>query len=157
MMSDVAEVLVSNEQALLRWKPNHKMVYSALENTMATIGVAMDELQIKVRGTIKQSGRDIKIISIGDNSEFVILGPVPISKNQAPVLENPQVMRLTDEMRQRFIQAENEFKVVTIQGPFFQPERAPPYYIVAEKIDIPPSLNPQPQAQQRPQQQQRRT
>ncbi len=152
-MNDVAEVVVTDVQATLRWKPNHRMVYSSLENTMAMIGVSMDELQITVRGTIKQMGKEIKLISIGDNTEFTLLGPVQIDKNNAPILENPQTLKLSEETRQKFIAAEKQFKVVTVQGPFFEPERAPPYYIIAEKIQISPSLVEGAPPQERQQQQ----
>lgn len=142
-MHDVAEVKMEGEssQATLRWKPNKPFSFQAIDYTMRYVGVRMMQVFVTVRGTILHADKNASIVSIGDNTPFLLLSPTDIKAGQAAALQNIQSYKLKPEMRNKLILAEQQYKVVTIEGLLLLPERGPPLYMIIQNISIPPSLN----------------
>lgn len=144
---DVAEVKLDapQDQATLRWKPNARFAFDPIDRATRQIGVPFgsdtNEIMITVRGTIRHTNREVTLISIGDGTVFTILSPPSSATGQSAILNNIQTLTLSPDTRRELILAEEEFKIVTISGPLFQPERSPPNFIVAQQVNIPKSLN----------------
>ncbi len=142
-MSDVAgfKINSSQNQATLRWKPNRRFDFGDINRTMRYVGVSLHEIFVTVRGTIDHTNRDITLKSLGDNTEFTLLGPVAIpSPGEAAAEKNLQTHKLQDRTRNQLILAEDKFRVVTIEGPLFMPERSLSLYLITEKVTIPSGI-----------------
>lgn len=126
-------------QATLRWDPNRKFNYRLIDTTMRSVGVSLHEIYVTVRGTISHKKNVIYIDSLGDDTQFTLLSPISINAEGAAAEKSVQSHLLQPNTSLKLIQAEEVSKVVTIEGPLFEPHRAPPLYLVAERIAIPPS------------------
>ncbi|MCB1111918.1 MAG: cation transporter [Chlamydiales bacterium] len=137
---EVAEVNVQLEagQANLRWKPNQKFSYDQINRAMRMIGVSVQEINVSVRGTIEHSSREVELVSLGDNTRFTLLSPIQPTVDQSVARNNPESYQLTESTRERLIAAEKDDRIITIQGPLFEPFRAPPLYLIIQQAQIPP-------------------
>jgi hypothetical protein len=129
----------SQNQATLRWEPNRKFSYRMIDTTMRSVGVSIQELFITIRGTISHKRNVVSIQSLGDGTEFILLSPITIYKGDAAVEKSIESHMLKPNTSQALITAENAEKIVTIEGPLFEGHRAPPLFLIAERIAIPPS------------------
>lgn len=142
-MPDVAEVRMegASSQATLRWRPNKSFSFDRIDHTMRYVGTRLMQVFVTVRGTIQHPDKDASIVSIGDNTPFILLSPTDIKPGQAAALQNVQSYKLKPETRALLMQAQQEFKVVTIQGLLLLPEQGPPLRLIIQNLSIPPSLN----------------
>jgi len=137
-MNGVAEVNFNQDgaEANLRWKPTASFSYANLESTMAQIGLSMDDIRIKARGYIKHDEKTVTLVSIGDNTRFVLLGPVIPQKsaqvNEYSVYAHP----VSPELRTKLLNAEKANMIAVIEGQLFEPERSPPLLLIAENINF---------------------
>lgn len=129
----------SQNQATLRWEPNRKFNYRLLDSTMRSVGVGLHEIYVTVRGTITHNKNVVSIESLGDNTKFTLLSPITINAEGAAALKSVESHMLQPNTSLKLIQAEEDNKIVTVAGPLFEPHRAPPLYIVAERIAVPPT------------------
>lgn len=136
-IAGVADVTInmSAAQAEIRWRPNIPFSYTAIDTAMRMIGPSIDNrgLRLKVRGTIQHDARSVTLISTGDNSRFILLGPIVPSPTHYVEEESVWSHRPTPEARNEYLAAEDADQTVTVEGPLFQPEQAPPMYMIVEK------------------------
>lgn len=123
-------------QAEIHWKPNQKISFIPINAAMSRVGLAIEDIRIKVRGTITHDDRGVTLISLGDSTPFQLLGPVVPDKNRYVIQYSPYTHPISPEMREELLQGEKEEKVATISGPLFMPERSPPFplMIIVENI-----------------------
>lgn len=133
-----AEILIDQHQgqATLRWKPRVPFSYDYINTPMRMVGPTVQDVRIKVRGTIAASSSAIILQSLGDNTQFVLLSPTPGSLNQYVQQNNIDNHRLAPEVRQRLIEGERDFTVVTIEGPLFEPQRMQGLYLIVEQASF---------------------
>ena len=136
-MPAVAEVTMNAQQgqAILRYKPNQAFDFWAFKRALQSIGSNYDFLRIKVRGTITGSGKNFNLISIGDNTKFVLLGPIQSSAVQYTISPNLTNHPLTPYLIESLERGVKENRIAVIQGWLFEPDRNPPYYIVIEQMN----------------------
>ena len=141
-LTDIAEIKIqgSQNQVTLRWKPKRSYNYRELDAAMRYVGIRVDEVFVTVRGTLKHDNRQVILESLGDNSTFIILSPIALQPGQIAAEHNIESHQLQPATRAQLIQAENEFKIVKIEGALLLPERVQPMYLIASKIIIPASL-----------------
>lgn len=134
-MDGVADINMnpSSATAVLQWNPNVPFSFQALEAPMSKIGLSIEHLRIRVQGTLSHDDNNIWLSSIGDGTRFVVLGGVDPTVVGYTETFNTESYRLPLDQRQQFIDAENQNLTVTIDGPIFMPERAPPLVILSEK------------------------
>lgn len=119
--------------AVLKWREGVPFTFQALEAPLSKIGLSIEHLRTQVRGTISHDDRTIWLSSIGDGTRFVLVGSVIPSTTGFTETYNVESYVLSPEQRAKFIDAERQNLTVTVDGPIFMPERAPPLVLIAEK------------------------
>jgi hypothetical protein len=139
-ISGVSDVAIDQgaAQATLQWNPNVPFSYTAIDTAMRMVGPSIDNLgvRLKVRGTIRHDANSVTLISLGDNTNFFLLSPITPSSTQFVDTESVASRPLWPQVRTELLDAEAQNLIVTIDGPLFQPERAPPFYIIVEQKKV---------------------
>lgn len=145
-MSGAAEVILNQGggQVDIRWKPRVPFSYYPINTAMRMVGPSIHDIRVSVRGTIAHNSNTITLESLGDNTKFVLLGPVNPSMNQYTVVHNTDNRPLSEEARKKFLDAEKYFEVVEVEGPLLDPWRYQVLYLVVEKANA-INLGSQPQ------------
>ena len=128
----VGEVIMnpSAGQVDLKWKKNATFSFSPVNIAMELIGLTINDIRVRVHGTLKHSGNSVTLISSGDGTQFNLLNPVvPQAPGQTPQF-NAAARGLRPELLEKLIKAEQEKKEATIEGPLLFPERSPPLQLV---------------------------
>lgn len=125
-------------QAVLQWDPNAPFSYTAIDTAMRMVGPSIDNLgiRLKIRGTIRHDANTVTLISLGDNTNYFLLSPITPSSTQYVDPESVASHPLWPQVRTELLDAEAQNLLVTVEGPLFQPERAPPYYIIVEQKKV---------------------
>lgn len=127
-------------RAVLRWRPGATFSYQPIETALAMIGLAFEDfIRIRVRGTIIP-GPAFILVSLIDQTQFVLLGPVEPSRTDQVIIYNPQTHILSPQMKAQLAQIAEENRIVTIEGPLLSPERSPPLMLIVENMQV--SNNP---------------
>lgn len=122
--------------AYLKWKENVKFSFAPVNLAMQMVGLGLRDIRISVTGTVRATGKYFSIISLGDNTEFYLLSPVT-PQGQGYVNQfNTANRQLSPEMEQKLFNAQNERKIVTIEGPLFMPWRSPILYLVIANMSV---------------------
>lgn len=134
-MNGAAEVILNQGagQVDIRWKPRVPFSYYPINTAMRLVGPAINEIRASVRGTISHSSKTFILESLGDNTKFVLLGPVIPSMSQYTVTHNTDNRPLPAELQARLLKAEKDFEVVEIEGPLLDPWRYQVLYLIVEK------------------------
>ena len=123
-------------RAIVRWKPNIPFTYQSMDTVTRLVGLYQNEIRVRVKGQISHNLQQMKITSVGDGTSFNLLGPVTPSKTQYVEENNAENRKLSPEMTNKLLDAENNSQLVTIEGPLFLPERSPPMQIIIETVQI---------------------
>lgn len=107
----------------LYWKPNSSFKINDVMYVMQALGLQVKDFRVRVRGTIVHRADTIKIRSIGDNTEFLLLSPITTSKTQMVTEYNVETHILQPNIRRQLMDAEGKYQMVTIEGPLFEIER----------------------------------
>jgi len=127
----------SQGQAFLRWQPNASFSYQPVEVAMALIGLYVNNIKVKVRGTIVNDSPGVyNIVSIGDSTSFTLMAIPTPQRNQYVDQYSPYNRQLSPEMVKQLQQAQQKQQIATISGPLFMPWRSPPLYLVIENIQF---------------------
>jgi len=120
-----AELLMNGGQgqAVIRWKPYAPFSFDSINSAMRLAGPRIKDIRFKVRGTVIGSGGNYVLRSLGDNTQFVLLGPVQPSTTQYVQQYSMESHPLSAESLQRFYDAQRNNVVVTIEGPLYEPTR----------------------------------
>lgn len=121
--------------AYLKWKENQKFSFAPVNHAMQMVGLGLRDVRVTVTGTIRATGKYFSIISLGDNTEFYLLSPVTPTNGYVNQF-NLANRQLSPEMQQKLFNAQNERKIVTIEGPLFMPWRSPILYLVVASMNI---------------------
>lgn len=134
----VAEIAINGQQgqATLRWKPRMPFSYDYINTAMRLIGPAVQDVRMKVRGTIVHSPSAVILESIGDNTQFLLLSPTPANLTQYTPKSNIDTHVLAPDVRLNFLEGERDFTVVTVEGPLFEPQRMQGLYLIVQKASF---------------------
>lgn len=134
----VADISIDMDQgqAELQWKPDVAFSYYPVKIAMQMIGLYINNIKVKVRGTITHDTQSVQLVSLGDNTIFQLLNPVAPQKDQYFEQYSIYSRQLSQELRDKLLDIEQNNQVVTIDGPLFEPERSPPIYLVVEHMDV---------------------
>lgn len=123
-------------QAEIRWKPNVPFSYVDLDNAMRMVGPSIEDIRIKVHGTLSHTNYTVTLTSTGDNTRFQLLSPIIASTTQYVEENSVASHTLWASTRTQLLQAEQNKLAVTVEGQLFQPEQAPPLYIVIGNLSV---------------------
>jgi len=134
-VEQVTEIRVEGDSATLRWRPNSRFSYTPIDRAMRLVGINIDRISLTVRGTVKSTPRGIYLQSIGDGTEFLLIGPLNIEPGKAPARGNIKSHRLSEAREKQLLEAEREHRTLTVRGPLFQPERRPALNLIIESLN----------------------
>lgn len=124
-------------QAAFRWKQNVPFSYRDVKTAMQLIGLAINNIKLRVRGTIVQdSPTSFRLISAGDKSGFTLISIAAPTTNQYVEQFNAQNRGLSPTLIAQLQGAMAKNQTVVVYGPLFTPWRAPPLFLVVEGINI---------------------
>ncbi|MBA3957486.1 MAG: hypothetical protein H0X51_03705 [Parachlamydiaceae bacterium] len=123
-------------QAILTWKPDQIFTFAPINTAMSMIGLAINNIQIKVRGTVRHDDRTVTLVSIGDGTLFQLIGPVMPSPSQYVIQYNTGSRTLPPHLREELLEGEAGSQVAMIEGPLLMPERSPPLQLVIERLQF---------------------
>lgn len=137
---DIAEFKIptKSNQAIIRWRPNRLFNISMLNKLSQGTGVNFKEIQVTVRGTLRHDIKGVSIISIGDNTVFNLFSPSPETAEKEE--KRKPILTLLDETRNQLITAENEHKIIKVEGYLSLDGSTSPLKLIATKIIIPPPI-----------------
>lgn len=122
--------------AVMRWKPNYPFSYEPFNLASRTIGIRISDFRVKVRGTIKHQQDNFYLVSIGDNSTFLLIGPIRAEPGRYIIKSNIASHPLSPDLRRQLQISSAKQEVVEIEGPLFEPQR---FWLVleVEQLKIP--------------------
>jgi hypothetical protein len=135
-INGVADVIMNQPagMATLRWKPDVVLTFPPINTAMSMIGLSINDLRVKVRGTISHDARTVTINSLGDNTRFLLMSPVTPKRYEMVEEFNPETHILTPSQRDQFLQAQDADQVAIVEGPLFEPERSPPLKLIVANV-----------------------
>jgi len=135
-ISGVEDVQINQAagQATLRWKPDVPFTFPPINTAMSMIGLSILDFRMRARGHIIQQGNNFVFVSQGDETRFVLLGPVTPQQTRYVIEFNPETHLPNPQLKDQFQQAVQNNSSVIIEGPIFQPERSPPLQLIVERF-----------------------
>lgn len=122
--------------ASLIWKPDAPFSYQMVKVPMQMAGVGVNDIRVSVRGRVREQGRQVALISEGDNTRFVLVSPIMPSKRMYTTKPNPYFRELAPNLRDRILRDAEQDKIMVVEGPLYRPARSPPLQIVVQSIRV---------------------
>ena len=137
-MKQVEEVSVnpSSGVAVIKWKPDAQFSYHLIKTNMQMVGVGVNEIRVRVRGKARGQGKNVSLVSLEDNTSFILVSPIMPNPDSLILYPNPYLRELDPKLREKILLEAKEDKVMVIEGPLYQPARSPPLQLVVERIQI---------------------
>lgn len=112
--------------AIMKWAPNQPFSYEPFRYAAGAIGNRFSSMRIKVKGTITFDGTNFFLISSGDNTQFLLVGPLLTQPGRyAP--NNLQTHPITPATQDQLTRLTQSQRKVMISGPLLLPS----YYQLA--------------------------
>ncbi len=144
-LKEVASVTTSQQNgiATMQWKTGVPFTFKPVNDAIKRVGIHVETLRIKLRGTIVQKNRKFYIISLGDETTFNLLGTASDdpSKNRYVIQTSRFNRPLSDEQKKMLTDAMKNKLTVTIEGPIYQPYQFPPLDLIIENISVSQPVN----------------
>lgn len=134
--------------AKMKWDPNYPFNFAPFNLATRSVGIRLNQIRVRVRGTIAHDVDNLYVISLGDGTRFQIAGPIQPITTGYTIRENIASHPVPLAMRERLLEAEANREITTIEGPLFEPFRYN-LTIVAEQVRY-PKPEPVPQRNLRP-------
>ena len=122
--------------ANLRWNPETPFSYAPIRTSMAMVGAKINDIRVRVRGVVREEGKDVALYSLGDNTRFLLVSPIRPQPHRQTVLPHPSLRELDPGLRDRILVDAEQDKIMVIEGPLYKPSRSPPLMIVIERIQV---------------------
>jgi hypothetical protein len=134
----VAEVKFNYSKAMaeLRWKPNQPYDDRLVRTPVAWSGLVLNDVRIRVRGTITHDDKNVYLVSLGDGTKFPLVSPPSPNNLRYVVKNNPSTYTLEHDLENELLDAEDNFEIVTIEGTLITPFR-PPVHLIVEGVQYP--------------------
>jgi len=121
-------------EASLNWVPGEPFSYRDVKRPMQRVGLGLEEIWVKVRGSIQKTSKGLKLVSFGDNTTFTLISPMPEGERQGQKRKSLGLRRLDDFTKEKLLIGTQGDQLVTVEGPLLSPHRAPPYYLIIENF-----------------------
>lgn len=122
--------------AQISWKPTTEFSYGYFNLASRMAGPRILDFRIKVRGTVLQGENGIFLASLGDNTRFLLIGPLKTDPHQYTINANLANHPLPERWKKRLLESARRQELITVEGTLFEPTR---YIatIVVEQISYP--------------------
>jgi hypothetical protein len=117
----------TSNMASLKWKKNERFDYRLVKRPFQRVGVGIDNIRLKVKGTISPSQNRIVLVSLEDNTNFDL---VSIDKQGS----HASKLTIDPKFKQSFLDYAKNHTTVTVEGALYQPHRSPPLYLLVERV-----------------------
>ena len=133
----VCRVVMDYEEgsAKLFWKPNRAYDDRIVRTAVAWVGLAIQNVHLRVRGTITHDAKNVYLTSLGDGTKLPLVSAPKAAQGLLITKGSLSTPELNADVRKRLIAAEDGHQVVTIEGPVFMPYR-PPVRLQIEHVEI---------------------
>jgi hypothetical protein len=137
-LGGTAEVVANQPQgqADIRWRPYVPFSVNYLTIAMGLAGPTIEDIRVRVRGTIISTPSAIILQSMGDNTQFVLLSPLQGDPRFYIPQNAIQSYVLAPEVRAQFLDAQRAGAIVTIEGPLFKPVQTSGLYLITQQVSI---------------------
>lgn len=115
----------------IQWKPNAPFTFGVLNFASRSVGFRIIETRVKVKGTIAHDQENIYIVSLGDNTRFILLGPLSTIPGQYAVRASRASYPLPEDWAEWFLAMEEDSQLVTVEGLLITPQT----YILAISVE----------------------
>jgi hypothetical protein len=134
----VAQIIMNPTvgSAEFRWKPTFPFIYREVKSAMQAVGPGIRDIRLKVRGTIQFSQQYVSLISLGDNTPFLLLGPNQPQPNQTSQYYSLQEHQLTPALMAQLVEGYQQGRIAIVEGPLFMPWRYSNYWLIIEKLQF---------------------
>jgi hypothetical protein len=126
---DSAVVSITSNMADIQWNKNAIFSYQVIKRIFQKVGVGIDNVRIIVRGKITYTQDRLVLISDGDNTTFDIVS----YEKERP---NAKYLSIDSKLKQTYIDYSKEHKTLIIEGALYHAWRAPPLYLLLEKVTL---------------------
>jgi len=131
------DINLTSGSAKMRWKPNQPFNFSYIDHATRVVGLPrILNSRIKVRGTIQRSGDTFNLISLGDNTSFLLLGTTQPTPGRYEIQTSLYNRPLSEAIKNRLLESQRQHQVVTIDGQLFEPVRQINPVIIVENITV---------------------
>lgn len=126
--------------AVLKWKKDMSFNYEPLLFATRSIGVTIRDVRIIVTGKISHDGDNYYLLSTGDGTRFLLLGPLIYEPGRYSVRFSLETHPVPPGLMQKFLEAEKNDAILLIEGPLFEfTNYAYLPSIITEKVALPKS------------------
>lgn len=124
------------QMAELLWNPAVPFSYQAVKYPVQRVGPGIQNVGVRVRGTVQLINNQFWLISSGDNTAFLLLGstlaqPLGVSHSYSRLyqpFDQPTQTLLVQAVQQGF--------GIIIEGALMTPERSPPFVLTITKLQV---------------------
>lgn len=128
--------------AEIHWRPGYKFSYEPFNLASRSVGIRLSDIRVRVNGTIAHDQENIFLLSLGDNSSFLLVSPLRPQGNRYMIDANIASHPLSPERRAEFLEAERLGKTVVVEGSLFEPQRYT-LTLITQSVQIPANKNEQ--------------
>jgi hypothetical protein len=121
--------------AVMGWDPNYPFTFPPFRWAMAGAGITITDMHLRVRGTITHDMDNYYLVSSGDLSRFLLIGPLlfhPARFTPRNIESHP----LPPQIKQQLMEIEEKRQTVVIEGPLFFPFEKFPRTLIVEQIRV---------------------
>jgi len=119
----VSRVDISGGQATMYWKPGEKMTYLMIRRPTQFVGISIDAMYVKVRGTVRVVGDKVELTSIGDGTKFELTSAPAPKYGTYTQYTASELYKLRPEELNAFKKAAQEDAMVSASGFLLMPYR----------------------------------
>ena len=121
--------------AFMKWDSTTPFSYEPFRLAASAAGIRIRQMRIRVSGKITHEADQFYIHSDGDNSRFLLLGPIKTEPGRYIPNYNFETHPLTTQDQQKFFKAELNGSTVVISGPLYIPSYWP-RVLITEQVKI---------------------
>jgi len=106
--------------AIMKWSPTSPFSYEPFRYAAAAVGLRISSMRVRVKGKVVLDGGDFYLISDGDNTKFLLIGPLLVEPGRYSP-SNISTHPLTLPTRQQLESLNRSTRGVIITGPLLLP------------------------------------
>ncbi len=122
--------------ATLKWSPKFPFSYQLIDSRLRMIGVGLIGIYMRVRGSAIPRGNKIALSSIGDQTQFILISPISVKPGDYAGFPDGSKLSLSPKLKKKITEASAERKDIIVEGPLYQGHRAPPLYLMIDRLQI---------------------
>ena len=128
--------------AVMGWQPYNFFSYAPFNLATRTVGIRIADFRLKVSGKIRHSEDNFYMVSEGDNTTYLLVGPIRAVPDRYIIQQNIASRPLSADIRIKLLRLADSQETVIIEGPLFEPLRAW-LILIVEQLKLPKKDAPQ--------------